>query len=95
MPDQRALPPLVLLPIVLALSLFEIAYAVSLAGSVSHYVISRMLVFTQDCLYPNQLDGVEHVSRFTNVDKGLMAFWLPVVVVLVFRMLVMWERQLE
>jgi len=95
MPDQRAHPPLFLLPLVIALSLLEIAFAVSLAGSVSHYVISRMLVFTQDHLHLNQLDGVGGVSRFANVDRGLIAFWLPVVIVLVFRVLVIWERQLE
>lgn len=93
MPDQRARPPFLLLPLVIALSLLEIVFAVSLAGSISYYVIERMLVFTQDFLYPSQLDGRDGVSRLTNVDRGLIAFWLPVVVVLVFRMLIIWERQ--
>ena len=93
MPDQRAHLPLFLLPLVIALSLLEIVLAVSLAGSISYYIIERMTVFTQDCLYPNQLDGVGDVSRLTNVDRGLIAFWLPVVVGLVSRVLVMWERQ--
>lgn len=95
MPDQRAHPPLFLLPLVIALSLLEILFAVSLAGSISYYIIERMLVYTQDFLHPNQPDDGEHVSRFTNVNRGLIAFWLPVVVVLIFRVLLIWEKQME
>jgi len=95
MPNQRALPPIVLLPIILALSLFEIAYAASLAAYATHYIAVRMLLYTQDYLHPGQLDSVGGVSRFTNVDRGLIAFWLPVVIVLVFKVFVIWERQLE
>jgi len=95
MPNQRALPPLVFLPIVLALSLFEIAYAASLAAYATHYIAVRMLFYTQDYLHPGQLDSVGGVSRFTNVDSVLIAFWLPVVIVLVFRVFVILERQLE
>jgi len=95
MPEQRAHLPLFLLPLIIALSLLEIVFAVSLAGSISYYIIERMLVFTQNYLHPGQLDSVGGVSRFTNVDRGLIAFWLPVVIVLVFRVFVLLERQLE
>lgn len=64
---QRTQPSPFLLPIVIVLSLFEIAYAASLTAYATYYITSRILVYSQDYLHPNQLDGVGGVSRFNSV----------------------------
>jgi hypothetical protein len=90
MQRQRTQPSPYLLPIVTLLSIFEISIAFTLLSYLTYYVTSPIFAYFQQNLLLNQHSDGPPVSRFTDVDRGLLVFWLPVGIALVFRAVAVW-----
>jgi hypothetical protein len=85
MPPQRAHTSPYLLPIVTLLSVFEISIALTLLSYMTYYITSPIFAYFQQNLLPNQHSDRQPVSRFIDVDRGLLVFWVPMVIALVLR----------
>jgi hypothetical protein len=92
MPPQRAHPSPYLLPIVTILSVFEISIALTLLSYLTYYVTSPIFAYFQKSLLSDQHSDGPPVSRFTDVDRGLLMFWVPVGIALVLRAVAVWVR---
>jgi hypothetical protein len=90
MQRQRTQPSPYLLPLVALLSVFEISIALTLFLYVTYYVTLPVFAYLQQNLLPNLHSDGPPVSRFTDVDRGLLVFWVPVVIALVSRAVVVW-----